>query len=194
MMTLSDRLQQAKAAILKRWLDDTLATYSKDASVSFRRVKDPFANPVGHALRSGTRALFEAILEGRDAREASACLDDALKIRAVQEFSPSQAIAFVLLLKGAIRAELGGDVDRPPLASDLAKLEQQIDRIALCSFDIYMRYREQVYELRVNEAKRSVSRIIDRMNRGGCSRSAAHAVRSGLDASEHVEALRGDGP
>ena len=187
MMTLSDQLQQAKVAILKRWLEGTLATYSKDASVSFRRVKDPFANPVGHALRSGMQALFEALLEGLDAQGACQCLDGVIKIRAVQEFCPSQAVSFVLLLKDAIRAELGRDVHRSQLASELAKLEQQIDQIALCSFDTYMRYREQVYELRANEAKRSVSRIMERMNRGDRSRSAAHAVRSEPSMSEHVE-------
>jgi hypothetical protein len=36
--------------------------------------------------------------------------------------------------------------------------------VGLLALDIYMKCREEIYELRVNEIKRSVSRLIERAN------------------------------
>jgi hypothetical protein len=49
------------------------------------------------------------------------------------------------------------------LAADLAELDERVDRIALMAFDIYVRCRDQVCELRINEVKRRVSWVLDRM-------------------------------
>ena len=49
--------------------------------------------------------------------------------------------------------------------SELAKLEADIDRIALAAFDVYVQCREQLCELRVNEVKRRVSWVMERMSK-----------------------------
>jgi hypothetical protein len=87
-----------------------------------------------------------------------------MKIRAVQPFAPSEAVGFVLRLREIIRAELGGVAADPRFASELADLDAQIDRIALVAFDTFVECREQVYELRVNEVKRQISWITDKVN------------------------------
>jgi hypothetical protein len=177
MTALSDRLGEKTSAIAERWLADALAAYPADSAALFRQQKDRFANPVGHALRVGTRAAVEALLEGREAEEICTHLDEIVKIRAVQEFHPSQAVSFVFQLKGAIRAALGTEGPSTQglsevLSSELADLERRIDLMALGVFDIYMRYRGQIYELRINEVKRSVARVMetwerDESQRGG---------------------------
>jgi hypothetical protein len=163
-MELRERLQKKKEAIIQRWLHDALATYADEAASAFGREKDPFANPVGHSLRGGTRGIFEALLEGTDSDETHQYLHEIIRIRAVQQFSPSQSLGFVFALKKAIRAELGREATDPRFAGDLAEIDERIDRIALAAFDIFVQCREQVYELRVSEAKRRVSWIVDKMN------------------------------
>ena len=163
-MTFRQLLQEHQDAIVKRWLEAALATYPAESAAAFRRQQDPFANPVGHSLRAGTRGIFEALLDGMDAERIRQHLREIIKIRAVQQMSASQAVAFVFLLKQAVRAELPDVVSDPQLALELAKLEGQIDRIALAAFDLFVQQREQVYELRVNEVKRSVSWIVEKMN------------------------------
>jgi len=167
MMTLADLLRENKDAIVQRWLEDVLATYSPEASSAFGRQKDPFANPVGHGLRVGTRGIFETLLDGRDSEEIRRHLQGIIKLRAVQEFSASQAVGFVFRLKEAIRAELGKLVGDPRFSSELTEFDGRIDEIALAAFDIFVQCREQVYELRVNEVKRRVSWIADKMNQRG---------------------------
>jgi len=163
-MTLKERLRKSEHAIVQRWLEDVLATYPDQAAVAFSREKDPFANPVGHSLRLGTQGIFEALLEGSDDAKIRECLLEIIRIRAVQEISPARAVGFVFGLKQAIRAEIGGTVVDARLASELAEIDEQIDRIALAAFDIYVECTKQVYELRVNEVKRRVSWVVDKMN------------------------------
>jgi hypothetical protein len=147
-------LRNQSEAIAERWLAVALAAYPDDSAAAFRRQRDRFANPVGHALRVGTRAAVETLLEGRPSDEVCSHLSDIIKIRAVQELLPSQAIGFVFALKDAIRTELRDDAVEQMPSAELAELDRRIDEVALAAFDVYMRYRGQVYEVRINEIKR----------------------------------------
>ena len=164
-MTFGDLLQNKKDAIVQRWFDGVLATYLGDTPTLFKRQKDPFANPVGHCLRVGTQRMFEALIDGMDDEKIHPDLREIIRIRAIQQFSASQAVGFIFRLKDAVRTELGKAVDESRFSSELAELEERIDRVALDAFDIFVECREQVYELRVNEVKRRVSWIMDKMSK-----------------------------
>ena len=81
------------------------------------------------------------------------------------EFSASQAVRFVFRLKEVIRAELGKSAKDPLIAAEIEKFERRIDRVALAAFDIYVECRERLCQLRVNEMKRRVSWVVERLNR-----------------------------
>ncbi|HIQ21227.1 MAG TPA: hypothetical protein EYH34_08340 [Planctomycetes bacterium] len=164
-MELVEQLRGRQEAIARRWLEDTLATYAAETARRLDRDQDRFTNPVGYALRTGTQAVVAGLLEGRTAEVLSGCLDEIIRIRAVQEFAPSQAVGFVFRLREVIRAEVQGDSTLRPLASGLGELEERIERLGLLAFDLYMKYRQRIFELRVNEMKRSVAKVIERMNR-----------------------------
>lgn len=159
MVELREHLRTRKEAVLERWLKDTLEAYAKDTATFLKRRKDRFANPVGHALREGTRVILDNLLTGHAAERSRGPLDDIVRIRAIQDFSPSLAVAFVLRLKHAIRAELGALAADPRVAAELTELEEAVDGVALLAFDIYVESRERVYEIRVNEIKRQVAAL-----------------------------------
>jgi hypothetical protein len=159
---LQELLRQNKDSIIERWLEDTFATYAKDTSSFLDREKNRFANPVGHALRTGTRAIFENLLDGLDPDIICGHLNDIIKIRAIQDFSPGRAVSFVFLLKNAVRAGIGNYATDPRLTPGLLEIDRKIDQISLFAFDIFAKCREQMHELRVNEVKRSVSALMDR--------------------------------
>ncbi len=163
-MSLKDFLKKKETAIVKKWLESTFSSYPQDTAVFLGQNKDPFANPVGHALREGTSAIYKNLLDGFKPEDVRPYLKNIIKIKAIQDFSPSQALSFVLLLKKSIRTELAGE---PELNAELVSLDNEIDRMALLAFDIYMECREQFYELRVNEMKRSVSGIMGRFSESG---------------------------
>lgn len=176
-MTFEELLLQNKEAIIQRWLEVALSIYPAEASAAFARQKDPFANPVGHSLRVGTRRIFEALLDGADSAEVHQHLQDIIRIRAVQEFPASQTLGFIFQLKEAIRVEVGRPAQDTRWAAELGRLDGQIDRIALAAFDIFVECRERVCELRVNEIKRQVSWIVGKMNAGGSDPESAQIDR-----------------
>jgi hypothetical protein len=162
-----DILKESQSAIVDRWLADTLATYQSSAAEFFRLTKDPFANPVGNALAKGMAGILECLLAEKPLESIRGNLDEIIKIRAIQDFSPSQTLSFVFLLKNAVRVELGGKVVNPELLADLAQFESGIDQVALLAFEIYTNCRERICNLRVDEIKRSVSAIMTTFCRKG---------------------------
>ena len=160
-------LSERKGAILSKWRDGIAASYPGEAAVFLRAAKDPFANPVGSAITRGTEALFDALLKGAAPEEMARHLEEIIRIRAVQDFSPAGAIAFVFLLKEAVREELGATLKQAEVAADLLRVESCIDGVALQAFSLYVQCRERVLELRIEEVKRQTAVILERAGRRG---------------------------
>lgn len=173
MTTLAGLLRDKKASIADRWTEEIFAAYPRNVSDFLRREKDRFANPAGYALRTGTCAILYGILDGMNEDDIRRSLEDIIRIRAVQDFTPSGAVSFVFLLKKAVRSELGKAIDDPGVAAELVGFEDNVDRVALIAFDIFARCREQISELKVNEIKRSVSGIMRRLNKCGADEEPA---------------------
>jgi hypothetical protein len=161
-MALRERLLEAKAALTRRWFNKILGTYPRDRRVHLAEHSDRFTNPVGHSLATATEALVAAVLERSAPEVMCAHLEEIIKIRSLQEYAPSEAVAFTLLLKDAIREELDASVDDPEVRADLREVDMLIDQLMLFAFDIYTKCREQMYELRVNEIKRQVAGVLRR--------------------------------
>ena len=98
-MVLIDLLKKEKEGILKRWFDLILGTYPPDTAALMQKGKDLFTNPVGSTISEEIEALFKGLLENESSESLSASLNSILKIRSVQDFSPSKAVGFVFLLK-----------------------------------------------------------------------------------------------
>ena len=152
-MTLEYLLSQKRAPILDRWLQLILETYHADTSQFLKQEKDRFVNPVGYTISQEIEILYDELLHGMDFGKLSTSLANIIRIRSVQDFYPSQAIAFVLLLKKAIREELEKEIRENQLFEELLRFESRVDELALLAFDIYTKCRDKVYEIRVNEIK-----------------------------------------
>ncbi len=164
-MVLEHLLSQKRAAILERWFGLILDTYPADSSGFFKQEKDRFVNPVGYTISQETEALYDELLKEMNPATLYASLDNIIRIRSVQDFSPYQAIAFVFLLKKAVREELESEIRENQLFEELLKFESRIDELALLAADIYVRCREQIYEMRVNEVKAERERIFKLLER-----------------------------
>jgi hypothetical protein len=84
-------------------------------------------------------------------QRAAPALDQIIRIRAIQNFSPSQAVAFVFFLKTVIREALEEDIKQSGIKEELLVIETRIDQLALLAFDQYMVCREKLYDLKANE-------------------------------------------
>lgn len=163
-MNLKNLLLERKAAIVERWFRLILETYHPDTSSFMKREKDRFANPVGNSISHGVEAVFDELIQGKDPVEVAPLLDQIIRIRAVQDFNPSQAISFVLALKDAIRENLKDEIRDGQFLSEILILESRIDKLTLLSFDLYMKCREKLYELKTNQLRDSTARLLKRAN------------------------------
>jgi hypothetical protein len=162
-MKLEDLLKQKASHIRKRWLDLILETYPADSQRFFREQKDRFANPVGTTLSREVESLYHELLHGMDPERLNSSLEEIIRIRAIQDFSPSKAMSFIFLLKKVLREELDKEIKESPAASqELLTLESSLDEMALRGFDLYMRCREKIYEIRAKETKNQVSRLLQK--------------------------------
>ena len=146
-MNFKDLLSKRKSAIKKKWFDSVIDNYPADASDFLRKQKDRFLNPVGQTLRENINGLFDEIIHDADSEKVYPYLNDIIKIKAVQDFSPSQAVSFIFLLKRVVREELASDIEKNKLTEGLRTFETQLDNLALLSFDVYMKCREMILKL-----------------------------------------------
>jgi len=150
-MQLSSLLSKHKTEILRAWFERIADGYPPETASFLKKQQNQFANPVGHAFSQGTTALLELLLEDGDPKRAEQPLELMIKIRAVQDVSPSEAVGFIFLLKQVLRQELGEAI----LREELAELESRIDRLALRAFDMFMASREKIYEMKLRGPSRS---------------------------------------
>jgi hypothetical protein len=122
-----------------------------------QRTSDRFNNPVGDAIRRETDRSFDALLEGSPDPLSSDLFEDTVKIRSVQDFSPSQAVGFVFLLKQAIRERVADQLQENGVMTELLALESRIDELALQVFDAYTRCRKKIHEIRTSELKNHIA-------------------------------------
>jgi hypothetical protein len=161
--TFGDLLETRKDTIVDRWVDEVLSAYPSDAAALFRKQRDPFANPLGHSVREGVRGVFQAILDGMPEEPLHEHLDRILRIRAVQEITPTEAVSFVFPLRAIVREVIPEAEEEKRHRGGLAALDRTIDQVALAAFELYAARREELSRLRVNEVKRQVAWFFEKM-------------------------------
>jgi RsbT co-antagonist protein rsbRD N-terminal domain len=160
LMPLTAHLAEKKSAILGRWLNMIYESYPPETAIFLRKEKNRFDNPAGYRISEGLEGLYGALLQEMERDQILTCLDEIIRIRALQNFTPSQALAFIFLLKIVIREELSGEIQKENLALELLDLESRIDGLALLGFDVYTKRREKIFEIKADEAKRRVSGLM----------------------------------
>ncbi len=156
-MNLLSLLSERKASLTERWLHRLFESYPRQTTAFLKKEKNRFDNPMGYQLSEGLGHILEALIQEQDRDAILAALDEVICVRALQNFSPSQALAFIFLLKNVIREELAKELKDGQLAGDLQEVESRIDGMALLGFEVYMQRREKLYEIRVTEVKQRVS-------------------------------------
>ena len=168
-MSLTTHLAQKKSAILGRWLTTIYESYPPETAIFLRKEKDRFDNPAGYRISEGLEGLYGALLQEMERDQILTFLDEIIRIRVLQNFAPSQALAFVFLLKNVIRQELAEEIRKENLAAELLDLESRIDGLALLGFDVYTKRREKIYEIKADEAKRRISGLMRKSGLSGDS-------------------------
>jgi hypothetical protein len=158
-MELYQQLAQNKKDILNLWFETLMATYPADTAQFLRSQKDAFANPVGQNSLQSLSDLFDHIIEKFDPDTARPIIDPIIRIRAIQDFTPAEAVRFVFELKTVIEKKIQSDTNSLKYRHGLY---HRIDQLGLLAFDVYMQCREKIYDLKANEMRKRTLSAFDR--------------------------------
>lgn len=171
-MTLKEILLEKKASVLERWFNLTVQTYPPDTAKFLGTRKNRFDNPVGVSLREAMENIYQGLIDGDEPTKAARFLDNVVRVRAIQDFTAAEAVSFVFVLKAALRQELNSWLANTGALSDALPdvlpgylaFESRIDELALLCFDIFMKCRETIYEIKANEVKDRTYRLLQMAN------------------------------
>ncbi len=171
-MNLKDLLLKKKEGIVNKWFGLIIDSYPPDTTHFLRNQKNQFTNPVGHTIRTAIEGIFDELLSPSDSVRVNTYLDNIIRIRAIQGFTPSVALNFLFLLKDVVRQEImevlhedGLFAESPRfIGEELLNFESRVDRLLMESFDIYMGCRERIFELSAIEARNMTYRLLEGAN------------------------------
>ncbi len=153
-MEIADFMNSAREKILKEWQTGTLERGIGKKNHRFLKnmPADPFLNPVIHTVQTEKATIYDLIARGSEEMEAP--LDEILRIKAVQEVAPSDALSFLFSLKKLLHAE-ARTKQYSLTEKTLEELDTRIETFILKGFDIYMGCREQLFQIKLDEFKRN---------------------------------------
>lgn len=169
-MNITELCNERRTTLLPRWTELFFAAYPLDGPGFLRTQTDPFANPVGRIVREALPVLYDAVA-GNDANPDAvrAALAELMRLRAVQDMPPAKAVGPLFLLKPLLREivlpewlKAAGDQSPgvPERLYPYLAVESRVDSLGLLALDLYAGDREKVFNLRVEEIKRSQSQVV----------------------------------
>ena len=158
---LQQFLRQNGDSILGKWLDQTINSYGSEMVRFLQREKNQFANPVRNTIVTSTKEIYDAFLNNAAFDKNYPGLEEIIKLRAVQDFSPSEALSFLFYLKNIVRQELADNQQFDIPKTELAEFEDKMDKLTGLAFDIYTDCRNKIFEIRINEIKSQSKRAFE---------------------------------
>lgn len=148
-MDLAKVLRNNRKRIVEQWVDYTLSTYK--SSRFFRQEGDNFANPIGGVTKEALAELFLLLADNSEPETFVKPIEKIVRLRAIQDFAPSQAVSPFHAVKHITRDILAKDSKHSHLINELYDFEFAVDMAVLAAFDIYLDSRERLYKVRLEE-------------------------------------------
>jgi hypothetical protein len=187
-MGLPPWVAERRGELVQRWTEAVMDAYPSGTGRFLRETQDPFRNPVGATLRETLPVIFDGLCGLSPEEEWERALDRVVRLKAVQDGTATEALAFLLRLKGLLREEArqsGTD------AAGRTALEDAVDGLLFRAFEAYVRCRERISEIKVQDANRRAYLLLRRFGTGE-EEAAGEAGSGPLTMPTHPE--RGEGP
>jgi hypothetical protein len=164
-MKLTALLADKRTEILAKWQRLIFETYAPETSRFLKREKDQFANPVGNTITRGIGVIYDHLAGETSVQEVLQPLDDIVRIKAVQDFSPGEALDFLFGLKRVVREYAETEIRENRISlKELLEFESRVDELVLHAFNNFMKCREKIYELKANQIQSRTYQLLKRAN------------------------------
>ncbi len=158
-MVIEQHLIQNKKRLARQWFDLLAGTYPLQTVRLLRKETNQFANPVGRTFQTAIDEILDEFFGQNSAEVMGPLLDKVIRIRAVQDFSPSSSLAFIFDLKTIARGVLEQE-SAAVSREELSDFDRKVDALALLAFDVYARCRENLFQARMTEFKNMTNRLL----------------------------------
>ena len=158
-------LKEKQSEIIGLWRDRIFESYHPDGRRFFQSEKDRFNNPVGTCIKRETETIYSGLLEKKEMSYFVKPMDNFIRIRSVQDFSASEAINFMYLLKESILERCASELNEVAILNEWMEFEKEVDRLTFLAFDIYMNCREQINRIRVDEIRKRSAMLFEKAQR-----------------------------
>jgi hypothetical protein len=123
-------------SIVDAWFLKAIEVYPETARGGMMKTGDRFRNPVSATLRASLTILASELAGEMDIGAVESALDAILRVRAVQDCTPAQALGFTAQVRGVID-ERQAETEFPYLDQRLAVLTSAAERqYAHCKQDL----------------------------------------------------------
>lgn len=158
---LIDICKVAEEKILLQWVGDFLKHHTLDSIGTSRTIDDEFLNPSGTLVQNVTKKLFHAFLgEDTQLEDIKKSLTDIIRLQAVQDLSPAQALLPFISLKQHIFLLVEKELNNQAAFLEYKEIIDRIDTVLLMAFDLFAQKKEELYRVRVKELKSAQSQIL----------------------------------
>lgn len=130
-------------SIVDAWFSKAIEIYPRSVHGGMTRISDRFRNPVAFSLRESLAILAKEVAGDMDIDVITAALDQIVRIRAVQECAPAEAVGFAAQLSDVIREQHAEAL--------FPNIEQRVCLLVDCALEQYIACRKNIALVRSRE-------------------------------------------
>ncbi|MCS7149309.1 MAG: RsbRD N-terminal domain-containing protein [Caldimicrobium sp.] len=153
-LVLGEFFQDHKDDIFQRWIDLYWSKYG-ESKTYLKKGADPFQNPFAFHVEECFKGILDFLSEELNFSFIDPYLEKLAQLRATQEGSLSLALSFLIDLKALIREHWGEEIVQRYGINAILEFEDLLSALLLRVGDYYLKYRERIYDLKIEEWKRN---------------------------------------
>ncbi|MFP5231400.1 MAG: RsbRD N-terminal domain-containing protein [Acidobacteriota bacterium] len=133
-------------SIVDAWFLKSIEIYPPAVRDTLIRTTDQFRNPLAFNLRQSLETLVHQVADRMNPEAVNKALDGIVRLRAVQECSPSEAVSFAARLDEVIREQQAETL--------FPNLKQHIGQLTECALQQYNSCKEEILQIRSRSQRR----------------------------------------
>jgi len=154
-MALVDFLIEKKPKVFEEWKKLSLLPF-QDSSTFFKNTGQ-FSNPIAWTTEKELNSIYDSLTGALEEKATDRALDGIIRLRAVQDASPSDSVKFLYHFKSVLKNQFK-DFDKLKLKNgetislkEFSEMDAAIDRLIYRAFDLYMACREQLFNIKLDQ-------------------------------------------
>ena len=146
--------------LIEEWVKYALHTYPSKSASFFSKQSDPLLNPVGNILKKSLEDIFDELLKEQASQDLVYHVDAIVRIRAVQDFSPSGAVIIFWKIKELVEEVIDVESFEKQDREEVKEFFRRVDNLCFLAFDVFMKCREKLWELKTKEFQAGIRNIL----------------------------------